>query len=129
MLRQNGLDARDERREERVHLDGAGRTTQDEAQGVRAAGTEATRARIGTPAEVVRRRQDAPARFGRDAGPVVQRERDEPLADARDPRHVVDGHAGGAHRLATVVNPPGSTVTAACADDGWALPTRRPELS
>ena len=97
--RKGNLDARDERGEERVAGDDVGVAGDDEAEGECGAGAQRARPQARTPAELVGDPEDAFPCVRRNAGTIIEGERDEPLADAGLTGHIGDGglrvrHAG-----------------------------------
>ncbi len=86
--RELALDAGDEGVEERVGGDHVGAAADHEAEREGPVDAERTRTHARTPAELLGHGEDAIAGVGADAGPVVEREGDEALADPRLRRDV-----------------------------------------
>ena len=98
------LDPGDERREERVSGDDLDVAPQHEAQRERAIGAEGASPKVGRPAHLGGDGEDALA--GRDvhARPIVQRERDQALADAGALSDVGDGRSSTSTRVRFVAH-------------------------
>ncbi len=93
--RELALDAGDEGVEEGVGGDHVGTAPDHEAERERAIDAERARPYARAPAELLGHREDAIARVGAHAGPVVEREGDEALADPRLRRDVGDRRSSG----------------------------------
>ena len=93
--RELAFDAGDEGVEEGVGGDHVGTAADHEAERERAIDAERARPYARAPAELLGHREDAIARVGAHAGPVVEREGDEALADARLRRDVGDRRSSG----------------------------------
>jgi hypothetical protein len=88
--REDGLHARDERREERVGAEQLGRACDDQTDGERPRRRQCTCAGVGRPAQLVRGGEDALAGGLADTRSAVERERDRPVGDVGEAGDVLD---------------------------------------